>query len=188
MGKRSKQRQGAGGKQRQGAGKKPPKGSSVPLVGLAGACGVVAMLYKPLLSLLPGPQSTVEVCDFGPDANYKTIEQLVQRSTPCVVRGLEPDLHATMVGQMSPVVLKALPESELFLRVSEGDSHSRILQHSNRSPKENNMYDDTLKLAWPTSPYDGWMFKKSTVKQLLDPEHDYSASLVMDVSDFIACR
>ena len=88
-------------------------------------------LYKPLLSLVPGPASTVEVCEFGPEADVKSIEHLMQRSTPCLVRGLAPDLHASLVGQLSPVALKSLPPSEMFLRVTEGESHSRVMQHSN---------------------------------------------------------
>ncbi len=181
MGKRgSRQQRPGGGKASQG-GVMP-----MPVVGLAGACGLAAMMYKPLLSLLPGPQSTVEFCPFGYEAEYKSIEQLMQRSTPCIVRGLEPELHASLVRQMSPVALKALPASELFLRVSEGDSHTRILQHSNTNVKEKNFFDEALQLTWPTSPYDGWKFAQTTVKQLLNPPRAYSASFVQDVSDIAA--
>ena len=165
-------------------------GVELPVGGaLAGACGMAAMLYKPLLSLLPGPESTVEVCEFGYEAEYKSIEQLMQRSTPCIVRGLEPELHATLAQQMSPGVLHSLPPSELFLRVSEGDTHTRILQHASSKTKENGFLDEGMQFTWPTGPYDAWSFKKTTVKQLLDPPRDYSASFVQDVSivDSVQC-
>jgi hypothetical protein len=177
MGKKKQQRPG-NAKPQKGGGGLPLQ----PLLGLAGACGLLAALYKPLLSLVPGPASTVEVCEFGPEADVKSIEQLMQRSTPCLVRGLAPDLHASLVGQLSPVALKTLPPSEMFLRVTEGDSHSRVMQHSNTNPKEKLFFDDTLQLTWPTAPYDGWAFKKSTVKELLSPPSGFSASFVQDAS------
>jgi hypothetical protein len=184
MGKRgSRQQRPGGGKAAAAAAQGGLGGVPKPLVALAGACGLAAMLHKPLLSLLPGPESTVEVCEFGYEAEYKSIEQLMQRSTPCIVRGLEPEMHATLVRQMSPAALKALPSSELFLRVSEGDSHTRILQHSNTGVKEKNFFDEALQLTWPTGPYDGWKFAQTTVKQLLDPPRAFSASFVQDVSD-----
>ena len=170
------------GKRQRGGDKAPKEGNApLPLVALAGACGVAAMLYKPLLALLPGPESTVEFCNFGRDADLKSIEELMQRSTPCIVRGLQPDLHAVLTRQLSPAALKALPASELFLRVSEGDSHSRILQHSNTAAKDKNFFDEALQLTWPTGPYDGWTFKKTTVNELLNPPRNFSASFVQDV-------
>lgn len=178
----------AGMGKRQGAGKRSKEGNvPAPLVALAGACGVAAMLYKPLLALLPGPESTVEICNFGRDADLKSIEELMQRSTPCIVRGLQPELHAALTRQLSPAALKALPASELFLRVSEGGSHSRILQHSNTAAKEKNFFDEALQLTWPTGPYDGWTFKKTTVNELLNPPRDYSASFVQDVRRLSHC-
>lgn len=178
----------AGMGKRQGGGKRSKEGNvPAPLVALAGACGVAAMLYKPLLALLPGPESTVEICNFGRDADLKSIEELMQRSTPCIVRGLQPELHAALTRQLSPAALKALPASELFLRVSEGGSHSRILQHSNTAAKEKNFFDEALQLTWPTGPYDGWTFKKTTVNELLNPPRDYSASFVQDVRRLSHC-
>ena len=60
---------------------------------------------------LPG---TVRTCTVGID--FESVEQLFSLSHPCIVKGLEPELHAAVMESWSLEVLKSL-KGKLPLKV-----------------------------------------------------------------------
>ena len=126
-------------------------------------------------------QRTVPFCDFGND--FHTVEELLERHTPCLVRGLETAKHAEVARQWSP---KTLLEQEhartsvMTLRATEGPQHTRTMCYSQRD--KNDPSADFSMLGgegqkWPRGRYDAWYFKKDvTMFDMLQPAAGFSAS------------
>ena len=129
-------------------------------------------------------------CTFGPGAEYETVEQLFRRGEPCLVLGLEADLHTTLREQFAPSFLAALPAatSSMLLRTAEADpgTTTKVMRHSTRSSKDGKWAKSArLGLTWPRHEYDDWEFSHSTLhSSILQPGLGRFASFSADPSTF----
>ena len=180
MGKRRQQRPPGQKKRAPSGGASSLASLGASVLGAAVAALVGAGAWQALQALVPEPVSTVPFCDFGVD--FQTVEELFARTTPCRVRGLETAKINEMIAQWSPSSIMQLGSSELELRVTEGENHTRVLRHCSKRSKESGFENSALSLTWPQTAYDAWAFKKSTLEELFQPKDDYSASFAADVS------
>ena len=132
------------------------------------------------------PESTVDVCEWGTE--YTTVDGLLQRPTPCLVRGLEPAKHAEVSRQWAPSTILRLPAArgDVSCRSTEEPSHTRVMRYSDRNlerPRKS-FVNDQLGFSWPREAYDAWEFKGKTMHDVLNPSDGQSASFSGDVSAF----
>ena len=182
MGKKP-QKSGGGGQRAkpsaQSAG--PP-----PTVLVAGGVAVLAVFYVLLAGGKRAPgvvgESTVPVCEMGKD--FDTLEELLDTKHACLVKGFQTEKHQEVIRQWTPAVLARLPGMPK-LRVTEGDDHTRIMRYNKMNPNDNPRSfwrEKKLGLTWPRSAYDMWEFKDAYIKDVLDPDDDWSASFSTQAS------
>eukprot|EP01043_Picozoa_sp_COSAG02_P038881 COSAG02_NODE_3031_length_7513_cov_19.127192_3_plen_530_part_00 len=148
---------------------------------VAGGVGVLAAataFFAGLRSISePVGVSTVPVCVFGKDVH--SVEQLFNRSTACLVQGLETEMHQEVIKQWSVNRLRQLPQGVMKLRVTEGDDHTRVMRYNKMGPRDtptSSFRSKVLGLVWPREAYDMWEFKDATIENVINPDDDWSAS------------
>eukprot|EP01044_Picomonas_judraskeda_P003950 COSAG03_NODE_338_length_8851_cov_33.536106_5_plen_217_part_00 len=102
----------------------------------------------------PAGVSTVPICVFGQD--FSSVEELLNRSTACLVQGLESDLHQAVIKQWTVEQLRRLPQAVLKLRVTEGDAHTRVMRYNKMGPAdrpESSFRSKLFGLVWPREAY-----------------------------------
>lgn len=121
--------------------------------------------------------STVPACVFGRD--FHSVEQLLNRSTACLVQGLETEMHQEVMRQWSVNRLRQLPQGVMKLRVTEGDEHTRVMRYNKMGARDtpaSSFRSKVLGLVWPREAYDMWEFKDATVENVINPDENWSAS------------
>ena len=106
------------------------------------------------------------MCEYG--VHFRTVEELLKRSTPCVVRGLEQQLHADATEAFAPARLNQL--SALFdVRVSRD---TQLLAKGPREtcmrfrPRDAHGITPELGLRWETADgSDTWSWKQAQLKK-----------------------
>jgi hypothetical protein len=163
--------------------KKPAGKAETPMAAMAaGAVAVIAAAAALFGGGLRGGadpvgESTVPVCVFGKD--FHSVEELLNRSTACLVKGLEADKHQAVIDQWSISHLQRLPKGSLKLRVTEGEDATRVMRYNKMGPGDSlakSFREKTLGLVWPREAYDMWEFKDATLDDVINPDDDYYAS------------
>ena len=157
------------------------------------AGGVAAVAAAACVAAWIGPsgkavpvESSVPICEWGTE--YTTVAELLQRPTPCLVRGLEPAKHAEVARQWAPSTILRLPHArgQVSCRATEEPSHTRVMRYSNRNMQQprKSFVSEHLGLSWPRERYDGWEFKANTMHDVLTPRDGTSASFSGNVEAF----
>ena len=133
-------------------------------------------------------QSVVPFCDFG--ADFQSVAELMERRTPCLVRGLEVAKHAEVTRAWAPETILRLPAARgaVKLRATEGPNHTRVMRYSDRNlqKSESAFKSKDLGIAWSRGAYDSWEFEQHTMRDVLRPGSGFSASFSANTDMFRA--
>jgi hypothetical protein len=133
-------------------------------------------------------QNLAPECSLGTD--FHTIAELLERRTPCLVRGLESANIAEVTKSWSPSTILRLPHARgrVTLRATEEPNHTRVMRYSNRNLENSKTAFNSklLGFEWPRGQYDQWEFAAHTMFDVLNPQAGFSASFSASSDTFRA--